>query len=332
MITLSKRAILEISDLSSRAERLARGSSTDRAQAVVLTQRIASIRQAGISSDEMRGEYASALSEDLGLTRTKASDAEHRRQFDKYLAGLETRDFLAGQQAITYTIGGGGGYLVPWEYDPTVREAMAQVDELLSDSVTDFTMTPSATFLPTQVSGYDLTLVAAQLVGETVQQQTQVIPTVAGASIRSNLTFRATFSASMEDEQDIPGFGQKIVRASSVALARTIGQHIISGRGGTSDINGLVNQIPVSLSNATPGKIVLSDINNIYFSLNRWYRRAPKCAWLVNDGAYKFLRAAVDNNGRPLLDVVGDVEMLLGKPVRFCPSLGTAQMSLGITG
>jgi HK97 family phage major capsid protein len=54
--------------------------------------------------------------------------------------------------------------------------------------------------------------------------------------------------------------------------------------------------------------------------------------WLMNDAVYKFVRSAVDNSGRPLLNVVDDQELLLGKPVYVSPSLATIYSSLGLTG
>jgi HK97 family phage major capsid protein len=192
-------------------------------------------------------------------------------------------------------------------------------------------MTDGPFLQPQQVSGYDLSTVSGQLVGETAQQTAQVIPTVAGATLRNNLTFRATFGASLEAEQDIPDFASKIVRAASVALARTIGLHVLTGRGG-SDITGIATTLTSSYTNATSGKITLTDLNNFYFGVNRWYRKSPKAGWLVSDGVYKFLRVATDSSGRPLLDVIDDQEVLLGKPVYLCPSLGATYLSLGLTG
>ena len=335
---LSDQAILEISELSHRAERLARGSVSDRKQADILVQRIANIRQVGISSDEMRVQYAHALKKQIGAGRSKPDDSEYRGLFDRYLAGkveadgTEFRDFLSGQQSITYTQGAAGGFTIPFAYDPTVREAMAQVDEILDPDATDFSMTSGPFLQPQQVSGYDLTTVSAQLVGETVQQTAQAIPTVAGATLKNNLTFRASFGATLEAEQDIPDFSSKIVRAASVALARTIAQKVLIGRGGSSDILGITSILNSSYTNGTSGKLTLADINAIYFSVNRWYRNSPKTGWLVSDGVYKFLRAAQDNNGRPLLDVIDDRETLAGKPVYLCPSLGITYLSLGLTG
>ena len=334
---LSNKAVLEMSNLSLRAEQLARGGAADRLQASILTQRIASIRQQGISSDEVRVKYAGALAEELGLSRDNSKEAaEYRTRFDRYVAGredhIELRDFLAGQQTLSYTEGIQGGYMVPFAYDSDVREAMAQTDRILSEDVTDFTMTAGPFLQPQQVSGYDLSTIAAALVGETVQQTAQVIPTVAGGTLKSNFTFRVSLGSSLEAEQDVPDFSQKIVRASSVALARAIGQHVISGIGGTNDINGISRQLSSSYMNGTGGKITLTDLNAIYFGVNRWYRAAPKAGWLVSDGGYKLIRAATDTNGRPLLDVIDDQEMLLGKPLYLCPSLGSVYTSIGLTG
>jgi HK97 family phage major capsid protein len=67
--------------------------------------------------------------------------------------------------------------------------------------------------------------------------------------------------------------------------------------------------------------VVYSDINSVYFAVNRFHRASPKCAWLMNDVAYEQVANAVDGNGRPLINIVEDQEMLKGKPVYISPSL-----------
>jgi HK97 family phage major capsid protein len=336
-MSLSSKAILEISELSHRAESLARGSATERKQADILVQRIGTIKQTGMSSDEVRARYADALNDQLSPRKETAGDAEQRGKFGAYVSGKiaerEYRDWLAGTQSITYTQGAVGGFTVPFVYDGTLRTAMAQVDPVLNGAVTDFTMTDAPTLQPEQLSGFDLSTISASLVGETVQQNPQAIPTVLGAVLRNNLVFKATFAASYEAEIDIPQFAEKIVKASGVALARTIGLHVLTGRGGTTDITGITTQMGVpSVTNATSGKLTLADLNNIYFAVNRFYRAAPKVAFLVSDGAYKFIRNAVDNSGRPLIDVIDGQESIYGKPIYLCPSLGAVFSSIGLTG
>jgi HK97 family phage major capsid protein len=333
---MTDACMLEVHDLNHQAGiLLARGTKLDVAKATEMRKRAEAIERRGISSDEMRARYAHALNEEVNGNR-KTTDKEYRAAFDKYLAGdayeIETRDFEAGTQSITYTQGTAGGYLVPFEYDPTVREAFAQTDPLLNPDVVDFEMTTGTFLQPAQISGYDLSTVAAVIVGETIQQPAQVIPTVAGAVLKNNLTFRCSFGASMEAEQDVPDFSTKLVRAASVALARGVGQHVISGVGGTTDISGIAKQLTTSYTNATSGKLTLTDFNTIFFSVNRWYRNQKKTGWLVSDGVYKYIRAAADFQGRPLLDVIADQEMLLGKPIYICPSLANAYLSIGLDG
>jgi HK97 family phage major capsid protein len=331
MPRLSDEAILEISELSAEAERLARGTGAQRKRADILLARISTIRQVGLSSSEARFRYTDALVE-----ATHLKDAEYRAKFDRYVNGLisdhEMRAFLSGQQSLTATEGTAGGFLVPMAYDGLLREAMRQTDPVLSADSVSFTMTDGPSLRPETVSGFDLSTVSAQIIGETMQQNPQAIPTVAGGTLRSDIIFKVTFASSWESEADIVDFPAKITRAAGVALARKIGGSVVNGHGGT-DIAGMVQAIggPYA-SNATSGKIVLTDLTKFYFGVDRFYRAAPLCGWMVDDGTYQLIREATDNSGRPLLSVEKDEEMLLGKPLRVSPSLGTAFRSLGIVG
>ena len=340
-MSLSKKCILEISELSHKAETLAQGGASERRQAEILTQRIAVLRQVGLSTDECREHYVEALTEQTTLeSRGRKNDAAHRAAFDSYLAGkidddemqkIERRDFLSGTQSLTSTQGAAGGFFVPFLYDNILREAMAQVDPILDENVCDFSMTPTESLQPEQVSGYDLSTISAQLVGETVQQAVQTVPPVAGGILRADKTFRVSFAASLEAETDIPNFPQKITRSAAVALARKIGQSALVGRGGT-DIAGITSQLSSTVSNGTGGKLTLTDFNNIYFAVDRWYRASKKCAWLMSDGVYKLARAAVDSQNRPLLSIERDTETIFGKPVYVSPSLANLYSSIGTVG
>jgi HK97 family phage major capsid protein len=289
----------------------------------------------GLSSSELRQKYCAGLIE-MTQTRKDIEPVEYRNHFDGYVSGRiadgEMRDWLSGTQSITYTQGVQGGYLVPLQYDDTLREAMSQTDPVLDATVTDFTMTSGPFLQPPQISGYDDSSIIASLIGESVQQNPQAIATVLGATLRADRIFKASFAASWEAETDVPSFAEKVIRSSAIALARRVGQSVLSGRGGV-DISGIVQALgSPSLSNSTTGKLTLADINGFYFGVNRWHRAQPKCGWLVNDGAYKYLRAATDNSGRPLLSVERDGETLLGKRVYICPSLATAYSSIGLEG
>ena len=338
---ISDACILESQEMLDRAEELSKRSTRDRDRAKILAQKAANLQRTGLSSAEIYTKYARGKVASISGTKPSEQNKEARNKelFGQYLAGKieldgpEIRNFVAGNQSISFTSGVQGGYTVPQLSDATLRTAMAITDPLLDDNVVDFSMSDGADLQPQTVSGYNLATISAGIVGETVQQNPQIIPTVLGATLKSNLTFRATFGASMEAEQDIPDFVNKIVTATGVALARRIGQSLVSGRGGTSDINGICNGIGVpSVSNGTPGKITLTDILSIYFTPNKFYRSQKKTGWLVNEPTMKYLRAAVDSQNRPLLDVQQEQEILMGKPIYECPSLSTSFTSIGAVG
>lgn len=333
-MVLSKKAVLEVQELSRRAEVLARGSASQRKEADVLCQRINTIKQIGMSSDETRVLYADALVDETRGGSAEVTEKRHRAAFDKYARGggdAELRNFEAGTQSLAATLGTEGGFFVPFAYDDTVYEAMAQVDPVMDRNVVGFTMTPTPSLQPSQISGYDLSSITGQLIGESTQQTPQAIPTVAGGILNANKIFKASMAASLESIEDVPDFTTKVIRAGSVALARKVGQSVMSGRGGT-DITGISQSISTTLSNATAGKLTLSDLLNFYFAVNVFYRKSPKAGWLFSDSVYKLVRAAVDGQGRPLIDVIDDKEMLLGRPIFVSPSLGAGYSSIGVQG
>lgn len=346
-VPFSDKALVEIAELSDKAERLARGDAKDRAESAVLIQKIKTIRETHVSPDEMRAAYAKALHKETNPSLL--ASPEYRRRFDRYLANkadeVEMRDLQVGTQTVTWTNGLAGGYLVPFAYDETMRNAMAQVDPILDDSITDFSMTDGPYLQPGQVQGYDESWVEAQLIGEAAQQSDQGIggnnslnpqaaPPALGKQLRNNIIYRQLIRADFETEMDVPNLADKMVRTLSTALARRVARSVFQGQGG-ADMNGitlaLLNQ-SVPLNNATPGKITSTDISNWFFAINAYYRNSPKCNWLCTDAGLKLLRNSVDSSNRPLLSMERDIT-LFGKRVLVCPSLqnNTSFRSLGVS-
>ncbi len=72
---MTPKCMLEVDELLYRAEKLARGSASEKAQARVLQQRARTLESRGFSSGEIRAKYAGALSDELGLNR-KFDDAD----------------------------------------------------------------------------------------------------------------------------------------------------------------------------------------------------------------------------------------------------------------
>lgn len=335
-MTPSHKCLMELRHLNYLAkERLHKG---DRRGHDDLRRRAEELSNIGLSSDELRERYTAALVDETA----GAKDREYRSRFDRYMVGhspdTEMRDWLAGTQTLAWTQGAAGGFAVPMEYDDTVREGMAQTDQVLDDSVTDFSMSGGQFLQPETIVGWDLSTVRASVVGEGAQQNPSAVPPVLGAVLASNKIFKWTTAASFEGEQDIPQFVSKLVRAASIALTRQIGQSALSGKGG-SDINGVFYQINGGVPSLTIGtgaepvgsqaatNVTQQDLLNVYFSVDRFYRASKKCAWLMSDAAYKKVRLATDNQGRPLLDVQDDKEELLGKPVYVSPGLSVASIS-----
>ena len=113
-MSLTRSAILEIHDLSNRAEVLARGGAADRKQSDILMQRIASIKT--VRYPPTKCEPNTLLdSWNILIPGKEQRDAEYLRRFHAYIKGdtkqIETRDLEAGTQSITYTAGTSGGYL-----------------------------------------------------------------------------------------------------------------------------------------------------------------------------------------------------------------------------
>jgi HK97 family phage major capsid protein len=319
----SNRCLAEAKGLNYLADEFLRNG--ERSKHAELRKRSEQLLNCGLSSDELEEKYMKG--------RNANENRAYRRQFERYLSGeIETRDFLVNPPApasIAYGNLAGGGALVPWDFDGTLRATRNQVDPILDDDVTDFQIVNDP--LPASLSGPDLTTITAQLIGDAGQQQPQPIANIAGATL-SPLAhkFKATYRGSFESEQDIPGFSEKVAVITMTALARTIGTSVMTGRGG-SDILGVTNVMGApTQTNATPGKVVITDLNTLYFSVNRYSRAAKKCAFLMNDSAYKLVRNATDSSGRPLLSVKDDEEELYGKKVYVSPSLSLASAGVGL--
>ena len=230
-------------------------------------------------------------------------------------------DMLAGQQSITYSAATAGGTLVPTEFANAVVIAAAQYDPLLDADVVSLNQSRNFQLRPWLVPGWDLTTFAAVRIAEGAQQTPQAPPNTAQAVLNS-FTYRASLDASIEFEEDtFQPFVTSLGAAYGIAFARGIGADLAVGTGSGQPQGVLTGATDSGYTTANSGKLVYSDFTAIYFGVNRIYRAAKKCAWLMNDETYQLARNAVDDNHRPLINVVGDEEQILGKPVYVSPSL-----------
>jgi HK97 family phage major capsid protein len=131
-MSLSKRGLLEVSELSRRARSLANGSQRDRKQADVILSQIKAINEAGVSTTEAREVALNELMKTLGFPEVDYEKARkeqrYRRAFKRLVQGgaveefeMEVRDLASGSQTIAYSTGSAGGYMVPQDvYDDFV--------------------------------------------------------------------------------------------------------------------------------------------------------------------------------------------------------------------
>jgi HK97 family phage major capsid protein len=134
-------------------------------------------------------------------------------------------------------------------------------------------------------------------------------------------TYRATLDGSFEFEEDAFEVGLKLAEnAFSIGMARGIGQALVTGSGSGAP-QGVLTGSVFGATALNPNKLVLDDFESLFFSVDRIYRVSDKCAWVMNDTTYKQVRRAVDNNGRPLINIRKDKEEIMGKPVLVSPSM-----------
>jgi HK97 family phage major capsid protein len=293
----------------------------------------------------MKNELRSALAEADSLSRqshlTKKNEARlgfllskiatlraeapkaHGVETRQYFRSLERRDnnMLAGSQTITYAQGPDGGYFVPNEFQKDVVLGMAQFDPLLDRDIVTLVESEGGSLRPYTVPGWDLSSYKFVKIGEGEQQAPQVPPETAGI-ILNGFKYKGSLSASLELDQDVfDSFIQRAQQAFAIGLARGIGEDLIDGDGTTGPQGILTGAVDSGVTSMAADALVADDFENIYFSVDRFYRSQPKCAWLMNDTVYQMVRKSVDSVNRPLLQVIGDEEMLLGKPVHVSPSL-----------
>jgi HK97 family phage major capsid protein len=327
MPALSNEAIVEISRLQSQADQLLASrnmTGSDRKKIDYIISRITTIRQIGQSGDEVRRQLAKAYGEKFAAEeRNRETNDTAFRMFLCRKDDSEVRTALTGSETITYTNGPLGGFLVPTSFASLVSEGAAQFDPLFDPSVVTLVQESEFKLLPLQIPGWDLSTFAASNITEATLQSEQSNPAFSGKLLNKN-TYRTSLDASFEWEEDEAAYGRAqaaLARAFAIGFARGIGKDLVTGSG-TNAPQGILNgAVDSHVSNATAGKLSLTDITNIFFSVNKIYRSSPKCAWLMDDTSYKYLANAVDQSLRPLINVESGYQTLMGKPIYVCPSL-----------
>jgi HK97 family phage major capsid protein len=287
-------------------------------------------RADGSKRDDSRLNFLLAKIKALQANPMLPQGADSVEFFRALFSGKEVRTVLQeGTQSITATQGNEGGYLVPQEFNDNVVKGMAQFDPLLNEDVVSLIESPSFELRPFDIPGWDLSTFTAVKVAEGAQQNAQTPPTITNKLLNA-YKYKASLALTTELEDDAFMPTMKLMSdAFSIGFGRGIGVDLAIGNGTTAPQGVLTGAGASVFTCAAANSVKSTDVSAVYFAVNRFNRAAPKCAWLMSDGAYQLVRNATDNQNRPLLTFENDRELLMGKPVLISPSLPNYNASLG---
>lgn len=346
---ITPAAMREILALQNQASQILNQRTISRAdgkRADLLIAKIASIRQTGYSSDEVRQKLANEIGRELGrapveFDSTTPEQRMHEQIFRGFLSGkpdgeleqeLRATTLLAGTQTPIFSSGTAGGVLVPQSFAEKVAEGRAAIDPLFDENVVTLIQEPSFTLPPLHIPGWDLSTITATKVSETVQHNPEVVAAI-NNELLNRFVYRSTLAGSFEWEQDEKAYGSAqaaLARAFGVAFGRGVSTDLVTGDGTTGPQGVLTGAANSGVTTTAAGSLVPADFTNIYFSVNKIYREAPKAGWLMADATYKLVLNAKDAQGQPIFPLVNDELRILGKPVYVCPSMPSAAGSKGI--
>lgn len=337
-MNISRKCALEIHEISADIDKiLANPTMTQeqRKRADLLLAKIKNLRELGVSTEEMQNELTLAhhekVGKDLGVVTSAEQQRMEARAFNRFLRGAsaaEIRTMLAGAQTISYTEGASGGFVVPATFGKKVFEGLSQVDPLLEPGIVTLVDETGFALPPQILPAWDLSTFTAANILEGNQQNEQTAP-LADVGMTNSHTYRCSLAASFEWEEDSAAYGRALdamARAFGVGFARGIGADLITGNGTSAPLGILT---AAADSGITLDPTITSDVSNTlndgfqkaYFSINHIYRSMPKCAWLMSDATYQWIRSLTDKGGRPLLNIIDDTEMIMGKPVYISPTM-----------
>jgi HK97 family phage major capsid protein len=288
-----------------------------------------SLLKTGALSDESRYASADALAEEFGFKKGDRTEEARTKS-----AGLQSlREYIATGEfrtaAMNTVTGSNGGYLLPVEFERILLAAAAQYDDLMNPE--NVRVIPTENGRTLSLPSIDLSAITSAIVSQNTQQVPVANPAIATNSF-GGFTYKTTpIAITLELEQDsFESTMQILMTAFGVGLARGIGSDLVNGSGSGAPMGLLTAAANSTITTAAAGVISATDIESIYFSVNRAYRNSPKCAWVLSDTVYQMVRAAKDSNNRPLLNMVDDQERLMGKRVLIAPSMPSAAGSKGI--
>jgi HK97 family phage major capsid protein len=230
------------------------------------------------------------------------------------------------------------GNFVPTGWLDQVFSTMASVDPLIDPSVCNVIISKKATPLP--IPTLDDVGNDAVQVGENALSGTDTLfsnpnhVTVGAYSFCSPI-----HPFSMEIFDDLEAAGNAFdffAKFAGERAARGIGKKLITGTGGGTTINGILNALSslsvtgvtaVGSADNTGGtetgatSIGSADLAALYFTVAEPYRYSDKSAWLMNDSTLQYVSKLVSKMGLPVVSVVDGLPTIMGRSVRVSPSM-----------
>ena len=223
------------------------------------------------------------------VTEEQRNAAEDREAFRRYLKTGELRVYSPMSDAVE------GAFIVPNQFYKTLLTGISQFTELMDErNVNLISSEKGGTMKLPQIS---LDTITSNIVAENVDGPPVLNP-VFGSLLLNGFTYRTNpIAAQLNLEQDSFESIMSILTAAA-----------------NSGVTSAVNT-----------GFVKSELQALYFSVNRAYRVSPKCAWLMNDTTYNNILGLKDaTTNRPLVSITEDGEKLFGKRILISPDMPTA--------
>jgi HK97 family phage major capsid protein len=258
---------------------------------------------------------------EMSEVRSGVEEKSGQQEFRDYLVGMETRTALT--EANT-------GQVVPAAFYNELLTGIAQYTELMDRN--NVSLIESEKALPLTLPTIDLSTITSAIVAQGVDAPPVANPTI-GSMVLNGFSYHTNpIASTFELEQDsFESITDILTAAFSVALARGIGSDLVNGSGSGAPLGILTAAGSSGITSASSTGFVKSELQAIYFSVNRAYRVSPKCAWLMNDDTYNAILGLKDaTTNRPLVNISQDGEKLFGRKILISPDMPTAAGSKAI--
>jgi HK97 family phage major capsid protein len=333
-IEMMKEEIL----LQSERERLLREARalTDNPAATKADLKRADVLIAQASGLKSRYERQVRLADAMGVpleqvtrgavTEEQRNAAEERESFRRYVAYGD----LPQHRTYSPLTEDNTGFIVPQTFFKTLLTGVSQYTELFDSRNVRLIETDNARIM--KLPQIDLSSISSSIVGQGADAAPVANPIIGGLTL-NRFTYRTNpIAATIELEQDsFEDITEILVQAFGVGLARGIGSDLVSGSGSGAPQGILTAASDSTVTSASSTGFTKSELQAMYFSVNRAYRVSPKCAWLMNDITYNAILGLKDaTTNRPLVNITEDGEKLFGKRILLSPDMPTAAGSKAV--